>query len=252
MFISRSPEDEDAEWPFRKKRLRDAFAQRASQTDGVDGAKRTWCSVIQEPVCAPAAPALQTTKARQDKRDVNVSCTSPVWHNGPTTRRDPPACDFPLSSNASSRSTAGASSSELPRNCFDPFGANFFSAAPAGLLQQASLARDSRSFIGVPLPMHEYPTIAPLDAPSCIDSFTRFCVSSGVPMPEGQPTARPSGGTQGTTRPSGGAQGGMTLEASLSREQSCVEAVMEYLEGPLVGNFDFMFEDEEEGAAAGA
>jgi hypothetical protein len=27
---------------------------------------------------------------------------------------------------------------------------------------------------------------------------------------------------------------------------------MEYLEGPLVGNFDFMFEDEEGNAAAGA
>jgi hypothetical protein len=30
-------------------------------------------------------------------------------------------------------------------------------------------------------------------------------------------------------------------------EQSCLEAVMAYLDGPLAGNFDFMFEDEEAG-----
>jgi hypothetical protein len=112
------------------------------------------------------------------------------------------------------------------------------------------MTRDARSFNGVPLPMPEYPALAPLDAPSCIDSFTRFCVSSGVPMPEGQPTTRPYGGAQGGTTLR--REGGTTPEASLSREQSCVEAVMEYLEGPLEGDFDFMFEDEEEGAAAGA
>jgi hypothetical protein len=45
-------------------------------------------------------------------------------------------------------------------------------------------------------------------------------------------------------------QGGATpLEAGLPREQSCVEAVMEYLDGPLAENFDFMFADEEGGAA---
>ena len=40
-------------------------------------------------------------------------------------------------------------------------------------------------------------------------------------------------------------QGGVTpLEAGPLREQSCVAAVMEYLDGPLAKNFDFMFTDE--------
>jgi hypothetical protein len=32
-----------------------------------------------------------------------------------------------------------------------------------------------------------------------------------------------------------------------TREQSCLEAVLAYLDGPLAGNFDFMFQDEEAG-----
>ena len=83
----------------------------------------------------------------------------------------------------------------------------FSSAAPQGLLQQASMAHDTRSFNGVPRP-----------------------------MPDGLPTTRPRGGEQG---------GATLLEAGPPREQSCVEAVMDYLEGPLVGNFEFMFVDEE-------
>jgi len=42
------------------------------------------------------------------------------------------------------------------------------------------------------------------------------------------------------------------LATAPPREQSVVEAVMDYLEGPLVGNFEFMFVDEEGAPEVGA
>ena len=49
------------------------------------------------------------------------------------------------------------------------------------------------------------------------------------------------------TWPCGAEQGGATPpEAGPPGERSCVEAVMDYLEGPFACNFDFMFADEEE------
>ena len=84
----------------------------------------------------------------------------------------------------------------------------FPSAAPQGLHQQTSMAHDSRSFLGVPMA-----------------------------MPEGLPATRPRGGEQG---------GAPSLGAGPPRERSCAEAVMDYLDGPLAGNFDFMFSDEGE------
>jgi len=65
------------QWPFRQKQGH--FARRASETDGVHAGIRT---LHQEPVCAPAAPTLQTTGAHQANHAVSVSCTSPVWQDG--------------------------------------------------------------------------------------------------------------------------------------------------------------------------
>mmetsp|Transcript_53397 Transcript_53397/g.127213 ORF Transcript_53397/g.127213 Transcript_53397/m.127213 type:complete len:203 (-) Transcript_53397:77-685(-) len=109
----------------------------------------------------------------------------------PLARRDS------TSSIDSSTSTVRASS-ELPRDCPDPFSAMFSSVAPEGLLQQSSMALDTRSSGEARSagPAFQHKTFAPPDAPSY-------------------------------------------------REQSCVEAVMEYLDGPLAENFDFMFADEE-------
>jgi hypothetical protein len=83
----------------------------------------------------------------------------------------------------------------------------FSRAAPQGLLQQASIACDTRSFCGVPLP-----------------------------VPHGLATTRARGGEQGSATP---------LETRPPPERSCVEAVLDYLEGPLATeDFDFMFVDE--------
>jgi hypothetical protein len=219
-------------WP-RKRYSQTRLALSNAQADGVDAATRT---LHQEPVCAPAAPTLQTMEMHQDKRAVTMTCTPPVWHDGSIVRSDASAFCLSFSSNASSRLTVDASS-ELRRDCPDPFGAVFSSAAPEGLLQQSSTALDTQ-FCGEERyagPAFQHKTFAPLDAPSCFDSFARGSICIGVPMPEGQPTTLPCGGDQGGATP---------LEAGPPREQSCAEAVMDYLDGPLVGNFDFMFAAE--------
>ena len=76
------------------------------------------------------------------------------------------------------------------------------------------MARDTRSFVGVPRP-----------------------------MPEGLPTTWPRGGEQG---------GATVLEAGPPRERSCMAAVMDYLDGPLAGNFEVIFADEEGSPEVGA
>mmetsp|Transcript_32438 Transcript_32438/g.74090 ORF Transcript_32438/g.74090 Transcript_32438/m.74090 type:complete len:276 (+) Transcript_32438:187-1014(+) len=185
------------QWPSRKRYSPTRPALGNAQADGVDAATRT---LHQEPVWAPAAPTLQTTEMHQDKRAVTMKCSPPVWHDGSIVWSDASAFCLSFSSNASSRLTVDASS-ELRRDCPDPFGAVFSSAAPEGLLQQSSMALDTRSSGEARSagPAFQHKTFAPPDAPSY-------------------------------------------------REQSCVEAVMEYLDGPLAENFDFMFADEEVGA----
>jgi hypothetical protein len=69
-----------------------------------------------------------------------------------------------------------------------------------------------------------------LDAPSYINPAKRGAICTGEPMAQ---ASRPCGWEQAA--PLGAAP-------PLGREQSCVEAVMEYLDGPLAGNFDFMFD----------
>jgi hypothetical protein len=58
------------------------------------------------------------------------------------------------------------------------------------------------------------------------------CIAIGVPI---QPTG-PCGAEQGAAQP---------FDTDPPEERSCVEAVMDYLEGPFACNFDFMFADEE-------
>jgi len=108
----------------------------------------------------------------------------------PLARRDS------TSSIDSSTSTVRASS-ELPRDCPDPFSAMFSSVAPEGLLQQASTTLDTRSYGEARYagPAFVHKTFSPLDAPSCIDSSTKGRVFVGVPlsMPEGLPKSRAAG-----------------------------------------------------------
>ena len=157
-----------------------------------------------EPVYALAAPALQAMEVHQAKCVDTMSAGLPLWYDGSLAA----AVCFPFSATACSSSTVRASS-EPGRDCPDPVGADLFSSAPEGQLQQASMAFDTgRVFIGVPLP-----------------------------MPDGLPTTGPSGGEQ---------VGAMPLEAGPPRErscverscveQSCVEAVMDYLDGPSVSS----------------
>ncbi|KAJ1490907.1 hypothetical protein T484DRAFT_1776182 [Baffinella frigidus] len=221
------------QWPSRMRCSPTRLALSKAQAGGVDAATRT---LRQEPVCAPAAPTLHTTEMHQDKRAGTMTCAPPVWHDGSIAWSDASALCFSFSSNASSSSTV-STSPELRRDCPDPFRAVFSSAAPEGLLQQSSMAPATRSCgeARSARPAFQHKTFAPLDAPSYIDSFPRGSICIGVPMPEGQPTTLPCGGEQGGATP---------LEAGPPREQSCVEAVMEYLDGPLAENFDFMFADE--------
>jgi hypothetical protein len=145
---------------------------------------------------------------------VMVSCTSPLRHDGAST----------LSSMVSSSSNARASS-ERHRDCINPASAVFSSAAPQGLLKQTSMALDTQSHGAAQhaRPPLQLKTFASHNAPSYADAFKRGRVVIGVPlpMPDGQPITRPNGREQaGTTLP----------EAGPPREQSCTEAVMEYLD----------------------
>jgi len=237
-----------AKWP-RKAQRDAAIARRNARTNGVDAAIRT---LHQEPVGTPTTPTPQTTEVHYDKRAVAVSCTSPVWHDeSDAWRRDASGLCFAISSNASSSSTACP---ELHRDWPDPFGAVISSAAPEGLLQQASVALDTRSCGETrhagPAFQHKTLSIDSLEGSICI----------GVPMPEDQPTTGPYGALPPTAphqcpaphhERGGTAGGGLcggeqgSAEAGPPRERSCIEAVMAYLDGPLAGNFDFMFADEE-------
>mmetsp|Transcript_10826 Transcript_10826/g.26230 ORF Transcript_10826/g.26230 Transcript_10826/m.26230 type:complete len:218 (-) Transcript_10826:223-876(-) len=107
-------------WP-RKRYSQTRLALSNAQADGVDAATRT---LHQEPVCALAAPTLQTTEVHQA-----MTCTAPGWHDGSFAWSDASAFRVSFSSTASSRSTLGASP-ELPWDCPDPFGAGFSSAVP--------------------------------------------------------------------------------------------------------------------------
>ena len=216
------------DWPFRKGRSQVPIAQ-------------------MKPVYPPAAPPLQTPAIHHASRAVVVSCTSPVCHDGSSEKMDTSSFGFPYSYSSVAPSSSNVSASAgRSRDGLDPFSTvfcgpmalatrsyggarhathgetryaglslpGFSSAAPQGLLQQASMVRDTRSFVGVPLPMLE-----------------------DLPM----------------TRPLGGAQGGpLLLEPCPPRELSWVEAVMDYLESPPVGDFEFMFVDEEGAPESGA
>jgi hypothetical protein len=69
------------------------------------------------------------------------------------------------------------------------------------------------------------------------------CIAIGVPI---QPTTGGCGKEQGAaTSLEVGSPTGDTYSLGSPGEQSCVEAVMDYLEGPFAFDFDFMFADEE-------
>jgi len=102
-------------WPSRQENRAAAIAKINAQTDGVDAAIMT---PQQEPVCAPAAPTLQT-EVHQDKYAVTVSCTSPARHDGSSAGRHTSSFGMPFSSVASSSSNV-ISSSELHRDCATP------------------------------------------------------------------------------------------------------------------------------------
>ena len=110
---------------------------------------------------------------------VKVSCTTPVWNGGTST----------FSSIVSSDVRASA---ERHQDCIKPVSS---SAAPHGLLQQASTALDTKSY-GAAQPAFQLKTCAP----SYADAFKR-----------GTSLIRNS-------------------EAGPPDEQSCTEAVMEYLD----------------------
>ena len=249
-------------WPFRKGQSR---TPRNALTEGVVAATKT---PPQEPVHALAAPTLQTTEARQRTSAVTVFCTPPVWKDGSITCMDTSAFYPSFTRRTSSSSTVNASSSS--EDCSNPFGAGFSSAAPQDLLQQASMALDARSF------GHAGPAFFPhktFEAPSYIDSLTRGAVCLGVPMQEGQggaeagpPRDRPCveaarerscvEAVMGPPRDRSCVDGERSCvdgeRSCVERpcvepscvERPCVEAVMEYLDGPLEGDFDFMFADD--------
>ena len=235
-------------WPFRKGQARHPIARRDVQTDGIAAAIKT---LHQEPVCARAVPMLQTTEEHQEKSavtGVTVSCTPPAWHDG-----------------AVAWSSTVRASSELRQDCSNPFGAGFSSAAPeslASLLLQASMALDTRcsGSAGCGGAGFQHSLFDPLDAPSYIDSLTRGLISIGVPR--GEDEAGSAAPPEAAVRLPGSAACPPPPEAGppLGRERPCVEqscverpcverpcveAVMEYLDGPNVGAFDFMFAEQE-------
>jgi len=218
----------------------------------------------QVPIARATAPTLQTPELHQANRAVMVSCTTAVWHEGSNARMDTSSFGPPFSSGASSSSNARPSSEPF-RDSPNPFGAVLSSAAPQGLLhqaqtllQQASMARDPRSYgaarhAGPSSPV--FSSAAPqglLQQASMAHDTRSF---HGGAMPDGLPTTRPRGG--GATLLGAGAPRERSCVEAVApprerscvvgppRERSCVEAVMDYLDGPLAGDFDFMFSDEE-------
>ena len=298
------------EWPFRKGRI--------AQT---------------EPVYPPTPPTLQTSGMHPASRAVMVSCTSPVWLDGSSERRETSSFGFPHSNSSVASSSSNVRASAGPsRDGLDPVNTvwsgpmalatrsygearhasqgetrhagqslpvlssaaqqgllqqaskaldtrsygearraglslpGFSSAAPQGFLQQASMAFDTRSYARHAGPA--FPVFA-IAAPQGLlhqASMARDTQSfTGVPLPmsEGLPTTRPLGeahggplllepgpprdvgsvGRMGTPTPTIGV-GDPMLPTLPTRELSCVEAVMDYLERPPVGDFEFMFADE--------
>ena len=110
-------------------------------------------------------------------------------------------------STAASSPTARAAS-KLPRDYSDPFGAVFSSASCIAL--------------GVRTSAFSFDASSSSDPPR-----KRSCLEAVMSHPHGDFDH------YGIYKAAG--------------EQSCLEAVMAYLDGPLAGNFDFMFEDEEAG-----
>jgi hypothetical protein len=122
----------------------------------------------------------------------------------------------------------------------------FSSAAPQGLLWQASMALDTRSdgeaSDAGPAFDHFAPlqlkTFAPLGAPSYIDTLTRGCVVIGVPQPCLSPLwrdASPSDASPSSIASSSSSSElhwdrATPLETGPPREPPCVEAVMDYLD----------------------
>jgi len=177
-------------------------------------------------------------RAHQTNHTVSVSRTSPVGHDG---MRDTSAFCFP----------------------FSTLGSGFSSAAPQGLLQQASMVIDTRSYGGARHagPAFEHKIITPLDAPSYIDTSTRGSVVIGAPMtcpsPVGRDTssfaypfssiacyssnvgASPELHRDSTSSSAGGSSSAGSTSAALRatplktcppQERLCVEAVLDYLD----------------------
>jgi len=121
-------------------------------------------------------------------------------------------------------------------------GGNFSSAAPQGLLQQASMALDTRSYGEARHAGPAFEHFAPLDAPSYIDTLTRGRVVIGVPQPCPSPVLRDTSsfGVPFTSIASSSSNGRTSfelhrdratpLETGPPRERPCVEAVMDYLD----------------------
>jgi len=229
-------------WPFRKGQSKTppgkpgAYTRRNAQPNGVHAA----ITPHYEPIRPLAASKLQTTEVHQDNSAVAVS-------------RTPSSSTVTASRTGSSATTVRASSAALDDR--------------QSLLQQAAMAFDTRScgeagHAGAAFPLE---TFAPLDALSYIDSLTlsrhqggdvfdteesqedcmgsqEDCMGSQEDSPRGSPILE----GQASTLPCTSAP-----PPDLKEEQSCVEAVLEYLEsserfgslGHRAGNFDFMFED---------
>jgi hypothetical protein len=94
-----------------------------------------------------------------------------------------------------------------------------------GLLQQASMGLGMQAYVEARhvRPTFQLKTSAPYTAPSYVGTFTRGRVVIGVPLPtpEDLPPTRRCDREQSD---------GMPLVVGPPMEQSCVEAVMEYLD----------------------
>ena len=118
----------------------------------------------------------------------------------------------------------------------------FSSATPQGLVQQDSMAFDTRSYGQArhARPAFEHKTFAPLDAPSYIDTLTRGSVvipvtcpcpawsdtsSIGVPLPSITSCSSDVGASPEPHRDCA-----TPLKTGPPQERSCVEAVMDYLD----------------------
>ena len=136
------------------------------------------------------------------------------------------------------------------RHSGQPF-PGFSSAAAQGLPQQASMPRNSRSYGDARHADSAVPSFSSSAPSMALDTRSYGEARHPGPSFPGFYSAAPQGLLQ---------QASMALPRSFSapintappREQSCVQAVMDYLEGPLVGNFEFMFVDEEGAPEAGA